>query len=239
MIVSAHQPHFLPWLGYINKIDRSDTFIWLDTVQYRKNYFQNRCRIRWTDGREQWLTVPVRASSDTAISDVKIADPGWNRRTAMTLQQAYGKAPYFKEYWPSIEEALLRPHEGLSEVSWHLLMPVLSALGLERVRLVRASEMAIEAEDPNERLTLLCRAVGASTYLAGRGGHKYMDVEVFAKAGVSICWQEFDPSRTAYSRDGKEEDILGFSVIDALFHVGAERTLALARRGWSPEPGCE
>ena len=50
MIVSVHQPHFLPWTGYLNKLVHSDVFVWLDSVQYRKNYFQNRTEIRGRDG---------------------------------------------------------------------------------------------------------------------------------------------------------------------------------------------
>ncbi len=106
-------------------------------------------------------------------------------------------------------------------------------LGLDRVRLIRASDLAIETDDPSQRLVLLCRAVGGTTYLAGRGGNAYMDLQQFADAGIAVQWQNFDPASTAYlSETG--ENMVGLSVIDALFHLGAEGTIEMARRGWAP-----
>nr|MBI3612487.1 WbqC family protein [Nitrospirota bacterium] len=46
MLVAIHQPQYLPWLGYLDKIDRADVFVILDTVQFKKNEWQNRNRIR-------------------------------------------------------------------------------------------------------------------------------------------------------------------------------------------------
>ncbi|MCK7503766.1 MAG: WbqC family protein [Desulfobacterales bacterium] len=58
MIVAIHQPQYLPWLGYFDKMLKADVFCYLDTVQYKKNEWQNRNRIKTAQGW-QWLTVPV------------------------------------------------------------------------------------------------------------------------------------------------------------------------------------
>ena len=34
--VTIHQPQFLPWLGYLDKIDQAHLFIALDSVQFKK-----------------------------------------------------------------------------------------------------------------------------------------------------------------------------------------------------------
>jgi hypothetical protein len=232
MIASAHQPHFLPWLGYINKVIHSDTFIWLDTVQYRKNYFQNRSRIMGRDGREQWLTLPVHAHLDTPISEVTIADPRWRSRVEKTIEQAYSKAPHFAEHWPALRDALREGSERLSEVNWSLLQAVLRTLGIPEERVVRASDLGVETEDPTERLVALCGAIGATQYIAGKGGRGYMEPAAFDAAGIQIVWQEFDVAKTSYPRAGGEA--VGLSVIDPLFYVGAERTLELATAAWLP-----
>ena len=69
--ISIHQPVYLPWLGFIEKVTSSEKFVFLDDVQFEKNGFQNRNKIRTYDG-EMWLTVPVKVKSQTLLKDVKI-----------------------------------------------------------------------------------------------------------------------------------------------------------------------
>lgn len=235
MIVAAHQPHFLPWLGYLNKLANADVFVWLDTVQYRKNYFQNRTRIIGRDGAERWLTLPVHASLDTCIADVAIADPRWRRRVRATLEECYGRAPHFVELAPPLLAALEDAPDALAEANLRLLRVLLTQLGLTGTRVVRASELGPAPEEPSERLAALCARLGATTYVAGRGGHGYMRAEPFAAHGIGIAWQAFDVERTAYARPPAGTVARGVSVVDALFHVGAARTRELVRAGWSVE----
>lgn len=233
MILAAHQPHFLPWLGYLNKLARSDCFVWLDTVQFRKNYFQNRTRVMDADGKERWLTLPVHASSTTPIRDVVIADSAWREQLEERMRQWYGRSPWFAECWPPIRCALQASSHGLSDAAYHTLRAVLDLLGLTRTRMVVAGELGVDADEPTERLIALCRALDASTYIAGRGGRGYMRAEAFAEAGISIVWQEFEPANAAYVRaDGRQAS--GLSVLDPLFHIGPDATRSLVLDAWTP-----
>ncbi|HEX6534238.1 MAG TPA: WbqC family protein [Gemmatimonadaceae bacterium] len=233
MIVAAHQPHFLPWLGYINKVASADVFVWLDTVQYRKNYFQNRTRIMGADGVERWLTLPVHAHLDTAIGDVTIADPRWRTKVERTIEQTYARAPHFAATWPALRDALRDAPDCLAGANLALFRVLLASLALDRVRLVEASTLGVDAEDPTDRLVALCRALGATRYIAGKGGRGYMRLEAFDAAGIEVVWQAFDPARATYPRAGGAE-AAGLSVVDALFHVGPERTRAIALSAWRP-----
>jgi hypothetical protein len=231
VIASAHQPHFLPWLGYINKLANSDVFIWLNTVQYRKNYFQNRTRIMGRDGVERWLTVPVHARHDSTIEQVTIADPAWKQRVFAVVQQAYGTAPHFAEYWPPLRDAIESAADTLDDANYRPFCVLLRLLDLTGVQVVRASDLAVQAADPTERLVLLCQQVGADAYIAGKGGRDYMRMELFEQAGIDVLWQQFDVERTLYPRAGGEP-AGALSVIDALFHAGAQETRDLVRQAW-------
>ena len=68
MRLAIHQPHYLPWLGYLAKWASADVFVFLDTVQYEKNGWQNRNRIKTRDGAH-WLTVPVHARLGAPIRE--------------------------------------------------------------------------------------------------------------------------------------------------------------------------
>jgi hypothetical protein len=106
VIVAAHQPHYFPWLGYVHKMAQADLFIVMDDLQYEKDNFQNRNRIK-VNNSSAWITVPLeRGSQSDRICDKLIRNDGvsakehWQRRTWTTLQIHYGKAPYFKLYAP-------------------------------------------------------------------------------------------------------------------------------------------
>ena len=111
MIITIHQPEHLPWLGLFNKIAKAETFVILDSVQYEKNYFQNRNRILGSNG-VQWLSVPVstKGHMEGTIATTEISLSGgnanWKEKYLRTVQQSYGKHPYFSEIYPVLENAI-------------------------------------------------------------------------------------------------------------------------------------
>ena len=97
MIVAIHQPQFMPWLGYFDKMDQAAYFVLLDNVQYKKNEWQNRNRIKSPQG-PQWLTVPVQFKFPALITEVgiKTSDP-WRRKHLQALKTNYSKAPHWAD----------------------------------------------------------------------------------------------------------------------------------------------
>jgi hypothetical protein len=233
VIVSIHQPHFLPWGGYMNKLMRSDVFVWLDSVQYRKNYFQNRTEIRTHRGERAWLTLPVRAPFGSRIDQVVVADPSWRESVRQRVEQEYHRAPYFRECWPPIAEALAREGDDLSGVNLRALKAVLGVLGVDGTRLVQIRDLSVSSEDPTARLVDACRAVGATRYIAGRGGRNYLSVDLFERAGIELIWQDFRPEAFIYPQKG-DGFLPGLSVVDCLFQLGGAATRDLLMAQWSP-----
>ena len=233
LIVSVHQPHFLPWLGYLNKVLHSDVFVWLDTVQYRKNYYQNRTVIRTRRGEELWLTLPVHAPFGTPIDRVTVADPKWRDRLSKTVEQNYGRAPFFSVCWPEIAKALEGASDTLTDVDFRAFNAVLRLLRAGDVRVVRAGELGVTSAEPTERLVEACRAVGGKSYIAGKGGKNYLRIEAFEEAGIGVAWQQFDPAAQPYPQTGPGF-VPGLSVIDCLFNIGPDEAGRLIRAAWAP-----
>jgi len=219
--VAIHQPHYLPWLGYFAKWAAADLFVFLDTVQYQKNGWQNRNRIKTRDGA-RWLTVPVRARLGTPISEVQV-DSGqpWRARHFAVLESAYGEARCWTRYRDELHALYDRQWERLAPVA------VTSAEWLDRrlgiatpARL--ASEIALPEGaqgDATARLVRLCRAVGADTYLAGRDGALYMDIAQFADAGIAVEAQSYEPPVYAQQHG---EFVPALSAVDILLMYGDE-----------------
>ena len=177
MTVSIHQPQYLPWLGYFDKMDRADAFVLLDNVQYKKNEFVNRNRIKSAAGW-QWLTTPVRYRFPERIDEVRI-DNGvtWRRQHAQALLSNYGKAPHFPEYRAFFEGTYDQPWERLCDLNIHAVRGLAELLGIRR-EMPLASGWAL-SDDPTGRLVDICRRAGADTYLSGAGGQGYLDLSSF------------------------------------------------------------
>lgn len=231
MKVAIHQPQYLPWLGHFAKLAAADCWIFLDTVQYEKNGWQNRNRIKTPRGA-QWLTVPVKARLGTLISDVEIdAGQPWQRKHVEAIRVNYARAPHFDRYFGELEQLLRRPWRRLADLNVEVTRFLAEALGLTP-RMLRASELSPVSAGPTGRLLDLCVAVGADTYLAGRDGARYMDLPRFEAARVAVLGQEYQ--HPTYSQpDG---DFLPFlSVVDLLLNHG-ESSLRILREGdrWTP-----
>ncbi len=225
MIVAIHQPQYLPWIGYFDKMDRADAFVLLDTVQFKKNEWQNRNRIKTPEGW-QWLTVPVLHRFPQRIDEVQIpAEDPWARKHWHALQTHYGAAPFFAPHAPFLTDCYGRPWERLVDLTCHLIEYLASALGV-RARLVRASAGSFP-EDPTGRLVAICRWLKASTYLAGPDGAGYMDLAQFTAAGVAVQTQAFTCPVYPQRYGAFQPDL---SVVDLLFNCGPEGLARLRRQ---------
>ncbi len=218
MIVAVHQPQYLPWLGYFDKIRIADVFCYLDNVQYRKNEWQNRNRIK-TAQNWQWLTVPVRYRFPQKINEVEINNSvNWKKKHLQALITNYSKAPYFKDYITPLEDLFTKDWELLSEFNIGLLERLREFLNLHDKPAIPASSMVLR-DDPTERLIDICKAVGADTYLAGQDGRTYMDLERFRANGITVITQEFKHPVYPQLYDEFQSHM---SIVDLLFNCGPE-----------------
>ncbi|MBN8575725.1 MAG: WbqC family protein [Cytophagales bacterium] len=231
MTVSIHQPHFLPWLGYFNKVWNSEVFVWLHNVQFRKNYFQNRTKLKNPHTQQEfWLTVPVRASLGTPIDAVEQVNDRWRIPMAKTLEQFYKKTPYFHEIGAELMEVLLTCDANLDRMNYQLFEFLLGKLEY-RGRLVRVSELLPLDEEPNQRLIDICKKLNATCYIAGKGGKNYINTEQWHKSGIELIWQDFKSEGVVYPQPG-DSFIPGLSIVDCLFNTGIAETRKLIIEPW-------
>jgi len=190
MIVAVHQPQYLPWLGYFDKIDRADIFVLLDNVQFKKNEWQNRNRIKTAQGA-QWLTVPVRHKFSQLINQVKINDKDkWQHRQRQAIISNYKKASYWYLLEEFFEEIFASKWQYISQLNIHVVKKLAELLGITTPIFV-ASELGEFPEDPDGRLIALAKHFDADTYLAGGGGREYMNMEKYAESGIEVIFQEY------------------------------------------------
>ena len=229
MIVAIHQPHFLPWLGYLHRMAQVDAFVLLDHVQFERRNYQNRTMIRLND-QARWLSVPVvQRSRDERIIDKEVDNrlegaKAWGPNHFATLRHAYRQARFFDTYAPEFKRLFDRRWDKLVHLNQAGLDLLREAFGI-RTKLVRSSELAVQGARM-ELILNICRAVGADTLLAGMGGSRgYLDAEAFARGGVRIEYHDF--KHPEYPQCGKAPFIKGLSAMDMLFNYGPQASSLL------------
>ncbi|MEK9968852.1 MAG: WbqC family protein [Ferrovibrio sp.] len=216
MIASIHQPAYLPWMGYFDKIARADVFVYMDNVQYQKGSFQNRNKIR-TKAGPIWLTVPVETSGklfSTLLADITLNNRvDWSAKHASALRMNYGKAPNFPARWPEIETYYLSDWQRLSDLCWSMMQGFLRMLDI-KTKVVKASELTGCTGHKSELVYSICKAVGADCYISGSQGRDYLDMAAFRSGGIDVYFQQ-------YQHPVYKQQYVGFEpfmgIVDALF----------------------
>jgi hypothetical protein len=222
MRVTIHQPQFLPWLGYLDKIDQAELFILLDTVQFKKNEWQNRNRIRTANGW-QWLTVPVLQRFGQRIDEVVINPTvAWKAQHLRALEIHYARAPYRDRYLLQLRELYFAPWRRLSDLNKATVRWLLDAYGITTP--VRSAADYVARDEPTDRLIDLCRAVGATCYLAGPGAESYINKPRFESSGIRLEIQLFQHPIYRQVYEPFEPNL---SALDLLFMQGPNALMAL------------
>ncbi|MGH3351047.1 MAG: WbqC family protein [Nocardioides sp.] len=189
--IAILQSNYLPWKGYFDLIDSVDTFVIYDIVQYTKNDWRNRNRIKTPTG-SRWITVPVRhLHLGQPIDEVEVADRGVLCKHWMTITQNYRKAAGFREMKPVLEPLFDRESpELLSDLNVDLLRAFTDLLGID-TEILSAADFTL-GEDRNERLVEICDQAGASRYLSGPAARSYLDEPLFEEAGIDVAWMDYE-----------------------------------------------
>lgn len=222
MRLAAHQPNYLPYLGFFHKICLSDTFVILDTAQFVKSgpfAWMNRNRIRTKDGWI-WLTVPVLTKGKFPVSlfDAEIDNSiDWRGRHWKSIYYNYHKAPCFKAYGDFFEELYKKEWRRLIEICEEVIFYLMRELNIN-VKIAHASELKIESKD-SKFLAEACRKLGADTYIYGKHGEDYQEETVFEQNNIKLISQNF--KHPVYNQLNKPF-IECMSAIDLLFNHGRD-----------------
>ncbi len=228
--VTIHQPEHLPWLGFFAKMDAADLFVSLDSVPFRKAYFQNRNRVLGPHGRPLWVTVPVclEGYREGEIRTMRIAThQNWRKRYLRTIEQRYSKHPYFEELFEPLARVIEADWAWVADLNHRLIDVLRERLGID-TPMVRSSDLGVTGSK-SELLASICAAVGAEVYLSGPSGRDYLMPSAFEAVGVGIAVHDYD--HPTYSQRGTDAFVSHLSVVDLLFNCEPGESLEVIRSG--------
>ena len=220
MILTAHQPVYLPWLGLFHKIILADTFVSFNQVQYLPKDWNNRNKIK-TDNGWIWMTVPVLKSGyrEKTIAEIKINnDTRGNIKHWRTINQFYGKAPYFKKYKNFFHDVYLNNEwEYLIDINEYMLKWFLEEMSIN-IKFIDAKELNLSGKK-SELVLNMCKKLKATTYIFGIQGAEYANLDSFKENDVNLIFQDYEHPeyQQLFSKF-----LPNLSIIDLLFNHGLD-----------------
>ncbi|WP_339157807.1 WbqC family protein [Paenibacillus sp. FSL W8-0186] len=233
--VAVLQSNYIPWKGYFDIIQDVDQFIFYDDVQYTKNDWRNRNKVKTSSG-SQWLTIPVNAASDMLICDVVLPNNNWAVKHFKTLEALYSKAPYFKNFKPFLEYVYLeRKWVHLSELNQYLIKYISkNYLGIS-TGFLNSREIKSEGKKLDRLLSIL-KEVNAKTYISGPAAREYIIEDRFENEGIRLVYKDYNNYPKYAQFHPPFDDYV--TIFDLLFHTGSDAPYYIW--GWrNNENACE
>jgi len=211
------QSNYIPWKGYFDLMNTADVFIIYDEVQYTKNDWRNRNKIKTANGLS-WLTIPVRQEKlSQRIIDTQAVGNDWRKKHWNSISMSYSRASYFKQYRSLFEELYLNSTESyLSQINYNFFVAVNEVLGID-TKLVWSNSLNL-VEGKSERLVDLCKKVGATEYISGPAAKEYLETDLFENEKIKVSWMDY--RGYAEYRQLYPPFEHGVSILDLIFNEG-------------------
>ena len=220
MIVTINQPAYLPWLGYFDRIRRADVHVVLDHVQFEKNSFVNRNKIR-KQGNSLMLTVPLKTKGrfgNLAINHLEMVDCPWQKKHLTSIKHSYSKAKYFNYIADDIEGIL-----GFDFAGAFLKMVMafqeyfLRKLSID-TKVIHSSEMNLK-ESKEDLILEICKKLKAKVYISGPFGREYLEEDRFKDCGIKLLYHDYHHPTYTQLFNGFDKNL---SIVDLMFNHGPD-----------------
>jgi hypothetical protein len=230
MKIAIHQPHYMPGLAYVHKMASADFFIFLNDVQFEKNEWQHRNRIRNAKGT-QWLSVPTTYKFPQKINEVDVDfSMNWQRSHFHSIEACYGKAPFYHKYAPLFAEFFCAPCSKIDRIDMDSVKLLAGILGI-KTEYALTSDYKFKGET-TEKLVAICRHFRATRYIADDGSDDYLNMALFEKAGIKVEFQRFKhPGYPQHWAKTPDDFIPNLSAMDLVFNCGPRSLDILIGKG--------
>ena len=214
--VAIVQSNYIPWKGYFDIINSADVFVLYDSVQYTRNDWRNRNKIKTAHGL-RWITIPVQNTTSKTIRDTMVVDNHWRKKHWNMLSHNYSKSKYFNEYKEIMKNMYLDDSAScLSEINYGFIKVINEILKI-KTDIVWSNEFKIKG-DKSEKLLQICKQLEATEYISGPAAKDYIDMQLFEKADIKVSWVDYlDYPEYSQLHAPFEHNV---SILDLIFNEG-------------------
>ena len=232
-IIGIHQPNLFPWLGYFNKIHRSDEFVFLDhTINNRTEAtYTRRVQILNSQGDLAFITIPINKIKDSDFGQlnewiINFEQIGFPKKQLESIKQTYSKHTFFNEVYPFIEFFYQENfNNSISLKNMNFIKEICRKLNIN-TNFHSSSDFKIEGNS-TEMLISIVKLLNGNSYLSGKGGDNYQDPKLFKEANIELIRQKYD--HPTYFQNKSNNFKNGLSIIDCLMNIGFSETEILIK----------
>jgi len=162
MTVSIHQPNFVPYYGFFQKMMQSDIMVIMCHCQFEKNNYQNRFKTH------QWNTMRVSKKTEDIVHK-KYLSPltDWSKML---------------ETHPELEVFNDCINEELVSTNLSIILRAKEILNIKTMILIDGPTNLTGTD----RLIDIVKRAGGDTYLSGISGRNYLDLPKFGDIKVNF-----------------------------------------------------
>lgn len=228
-IIAVHQPNFFPWLGYFDKIVKSDVFIILDDVQFPRSgsgTWINRVRL-CVSGESRWVTAPIKRvhHSTLNINEMFFDETNsWRQKMIKTIEGNYKKAEFYNENIDFLVSLISNIENNVADYNFSNIRSIAEYLGIDVNKIKLASSFQVNSSS-TQRIIDLVKLNDGNSYYCGGGATGYQEDELYEQNGIKLIYQNY--SHPIYSQRNSGDFLDGLSVLDALLNIGREKSRKL------------
>lgn len=225
MRIVIHQPHYFPWLGYMDKMAKCEKYILADSMQLTKGSNMYRNKFLSNTGKEIFLTICFEKDNCLNIPYKEVLlnnDIDWKQDHINFINNNYRKSCFFDEVWNYISFIFEKEYKFLYEITLDSIVAIKNMLDISTEVILQSSLNYDSSAKNNELLISICKAVEANEYLSGNGARKYMDLDLFSENDIKVEYQQF--THPIYNQLNSNSFIPNLSSLDILFNYGIEKT---------------
>ena len=216
--IAILQSNYIPWIGYFDIINKADTFVFYDDVQYTKNDWRNRNKIKTKNGL-QWLTIPVKSKKlSQRINEVEIMNHNWYKKHCNAIKTNYAKSKNFQKIYPFIEKLYEKSSSlnKLIDVNRLFIREISDFLNINTE--FKCSSEFNQSNSKTQRLIDICKKCDASEYISGPAAKSYLDIKLFKNENIKLTFMNYDGYKEYNQLYGAFE--VKVSILDILFNEG-------------------
>lgn len=224
MKIAIHQPNYLPWIGYFDKMDQVDKFVILDTAIHSKSGYINRTTIKTPQG-SLVLTVPLK-NKEQPINELQIENNvNWHASHWKAIEANYKKCTYWVAYKDGFEKLYSRKWDNIASLNIALIKHIAMLLNIS-TEILLESDFQLNFGSNNARNVNIVSHLGGDVYLSGIGARVYNVESTFNDRHIELVYQDFKHPEYPQRWDKFQHNL---SIIDMLFNCGPE-TMEIIRR---------